>query len=160
MDSLFSNGLAVVSICITVILVLVLLVLFSDKLGGLKISKEGIEIAKSEGETRAREVIREGLTDADIRLDYITNVLNRMHPGEELFIKWLVSEMRNVLEMILVFNSIEDTDSYKQYRWSTLETKIKSIINSEWEFPFDGVYDNFCKWISVVAETKRIKGFK
>ena len=157
---ILSNGVTVIAICVTFLLFLLLVVKFSDKLGGLKISKNGVEFAKSEGETAAREVIREGLQDADVRLDYVTNVLNRMHPNEELFVKWVVSEMRNVIETILIFNSIEDTDEYKKFRWSTLEAKIKSVINPDWEFPFDGTYDNFCKWVSVVAKVKQIKGLK
>lgn len=157
MESLFSNSVAVIVVCITLV---VIIVLFSKLYSKVKISKNGIEFAKVDGETSAREVMREALTDADIRLEYVHNVLLRLHPNEDLFIKWICSEIRNTIEDFVMFNSIENTEEYKTYRWNTLETKIKSVIRPDWEFPFEGTYDNFCKWVEVVTNVKRVKGVK
>lgn len=157
MDALFSNTISTIVVGVVVLAIVILLLKFSH---GFKISKDGIEFAKSEGETAVREVMREALSDADIRLEYLHNVLLRSHPDEDLFIKWICSEIRNCLESFVMFNSIENTDEYKNYRWTTLETKIKSLINPEWEFPYDDTYDNFCKWVTVVTNVKRVKNVK
>lgn len=157
MDSLFSNNVAVVSVCITVLILIVFLSKFTN---GFKISKDGLELAKNDGEMASREVMRESLADADIRLEYLHNVLVRKHPKEDIFIKWICSEIRNCLESFTMFNSVEDTEEYKKYRWTTLETKIKSLIKPDWEFPYTETYENFCSWVSVVTNVKRVKGVK
>lgn len=157
MDALFSNSVSTIVVGVVVLAIVILLLKFSH---GFKISKDGIEFAKSEGETAAREVMREALVDADIRIDYLKNILLRDHPDEKYFILWICSEIRNCIEMFINFNSIENTESYKNFRWTTLETKIKSVIKDNWSFPFEETYKNFCDWVSVVSNIKKIKKLK
>lgn len=151
MEALFSNNIAVVSVCITVLILVILLSKFTN---GFKVSKDGIELAKKDTSINIRHVIQESLHDLDVRLGYLSNGMISRYPKKEYLIRYDVSLIKDLGERILFFNNVKDDEEYIQFRLTTLNTLIDSF-GSEMLWDIEKIEKQFREWIKNICYLKQ-----